>query len=70
MVNISGDLDARILAEADARGAEDKALSDRSASKYLTEIFCCQRTLQTTFISLFIAVELGEILYRRTSKVL
>ena len=29
MVNITGDLDARILAEANARGTEDKALSDR-----------------------------------------
>ena len=33
MINIKGDLDARILAEADARGAEDKALSDRFVSK-------------------------------------
>ena len=32
-MNITGDLDARIVAEADARGAEDKALSDRFVSK-------------------------------------
>ena len=33
LINITGDLDARIVAEADARGAEDKALSDRFVTK-------------------------------------